>query len=65
MARAIIHNSDHKSADEAKSANDRHFTERNAHLRDQPSEAGKKLWGKKCEPAAFSEASNCKDPRYR
>ncbi len=31
MARAIIHNSDYKSVDEAKAAIDRYFTDRNAH----------------------------------
>ena len=65
MARAIIHGSDYKSVDEAKTAIDRYFAERNAHFRDHPRRAGKKLWGKEREPAVFSEASNCKDPRYR
>jgi hypothetical protein len=65
MARAIIHNSDYKSVDEAKTAIDRYFTERNTYFREHPRRAGKKLWGKEREPAVFSEASNCKDPRYR
>jgi transposase len=65
MARAIIHNSDYKSVDDAKPAIDRYFTERNAHFRQHPRRAGKKIWGKEREPAVFSEASNCKDPRYR
>jgi transposase len=65
MARAIIHNSDYKSVDEAKAAIDRYFTERNTHFRQRPRRAGKKLWGKEREPAVFSEANNCKDPRYR
>jgi transposase len=65
MVRAIIHNSDYKSVDEAKTAIDRYFTERNTYFREHPRRAGKKLWGKEREPAVFSEASNCKDPRYR
>ena len=65
MARAIIHSSDYKSVDEAKTAIDRYFAERNAHFRDHPRRAGKKLWGKEREPPVFSVASNCKDPRYR
>jgi transposase len=65
MARAIIHNSDYKSVEEAKAAIDRHFAERNNHFRQQPRRAGKKIWGKEREPAEFSEANNCKDPRYR
>jgi hypothetical protein len=50
--------SDYKSVDEAKTAIDRYFAERNAHFRDHPRRAGKKLWGKEREPAVFSEASN-------
>jgi len=65
MARAIIHNSDYKSVDEAKAAIDRYFAERNDHFRRHPRRAGKKLWGKEREFAVFSEANNCKDPRYR
>ena len=65
MARAIIHNSDYKSVDEAKAAIDRYFAERNNYFRQHPRRAGKKIWGKEREPAVFSEANNCKDPRYR
>jgi transposase len=65
MARAIIHNSDYKSVDDAKAAIDEYFAGRNAHFRDHPRRAGKKLWGKEREPAVFSEGNNCKDPRYR
>jgi hypothetical protein len=60
MARAIIHNSDYKSVDEAKTAIDRYFAERNDYFRQHPRRAGKER-----EPAVFSEANNCKDPRYR
>jgi transposase len=65
MARAIIHNSDYTSLDEAKVAIDRYFAERNYHFHQNPRRAGKKLWGSEREPAVFSEANNCKDPRYR
>jgi transposase len=65
MARAIIHNSNYTSLDEAKTAIDRYFAERNDHFRQHPRRAGKKLWGSEREPAVFSEANNCKDPRYR
>ena len=65
MARAIIHNSDYKSVDEAKAAIDRYFAERNDRFQKHPRRAGKKIWGKEREPAVFSEANNCKDPRYR
>lgn len=65
MARAIIHNSNYDSADDAKAAIDRYFKERNAKFIQSPSRAGKKIWG--CEPElpVFSPSSNCKDPRYR
>lgn len=65
MARAIIHNSNYPSVDDAKAAIDRHFAERNLHFQRYPKRAGNKIWGKEREPATFSEANNCKDPRYR
>ena len=65
MARSIVHNSDYKTLDDAKAAFDRYFQERNAHFRQHPRRAGNKIWRKEREPAAFSEANNCKDPRYR
>ena len=65
MARAIIHNSDYKSMDAAKAAIDRYFEDRNANFQQHPRRAGKKIWGGEREPSAFSEANNCKDPRYR
>jgi transposase len=64
MARAIIHNSDYKSVDDAKAAIDRYFGERNAHFKINPRRAGGKVWGKERGPAAFSEFNNCKDPRF-
>src|ERR1035441_6567194 len=65
MARAIIHNSDYKTLDDAKVAINRYFKERNSHFKQYPQRAGKKIWRKKREPAEFSEANNCKDPHYR
>jgi transposase len=65
MARAIIHNSDYKSMDVAKAAIDRYFRDRNANFRQQPKRAGKKIWGSERERPVFSDANNCKDPRYR
>jgi hypothetical protein len=65
MARAIIHNTDYRTLDDAKAAVDRYFLDRNAHFVQHPKRAGKKIWGKEREVAAFSEANNCKDPRYR
>jgi transposase len=65
MARAVIHNSDYGSVNECKRAIDRHFRERNAAFGKNPRRAGDVIWGKEREPPFFSEANNCKDPRYR
>lgn len=65
MARAIIHNSNYPSLDGAKAAIDRYFAERNLQFQRNPKRAGKKIWGKERELATFSEANNCKDPRYQ
>jgi transposase len=65
MARAIIHNSDYQSVDDAKAAIDRYFDERNRHFLAHPRRAGNKIWGKERVPATFSAGNNCKDPRYR
>jgi transposase len=64
MARAIIHNSDYGSVEEAKAAIDRYFKERNASFLLHPKKAGRKIWGKEREPPVFSEANNCKDPFF-
>lgn len=65
MARAIIHNSDYQSIEDAKAAIDRHFDDRNGHFLANPRRAGNKIWGKERVPATFSPGNNCKDPRYR
>ena len=64
MARAIIHNSNYSSIDDTKAAIDRYFAERNVQFRMHPKRAGNKIWGREREPPSFSEANNCKDPRY-
>ena len=65
MARAIIHNSDYQSVEEAMKAIDRYFIERNQYFKENPKRAGNKIWGKERVPAKFSESNNCKDPLYR
>jgi DDE superfamily endonuclease len=65
MARAVIHNSDYKSVEKAKTAITRYFAERNEHFKLHPQRAGKKIWRYERVPATFSEANNCKDPLYR
>jgi hypothetical protein len=64
LSRAVIENSDFKSVDDAKAAIDLYFSNRNQHFLEHPRRAGKRIWGKEREPASFSEAHNCKDPRY-
>jgi hypothetical protein len=65
MARANIHNSNYGSIDAAKAAIDRYFEDRNVNFQQHPKRAGKKIWGNEREAAAFPDANNCKDPRYR
>jgi transposase len=64
MARAIIHNSDYQSVEEAKAAIDCYFRERNEYFLRHPKKAGRKIWGKERVPCRFSEANNCKDPLW-
>jgi len=44
MKKAVIHHSDYQSAHDMKSAISKHFRERNAHFKDNPRRAGKKIW---------------------
>lgn len=65
MARAIIHNSDYGSVEDAQSAIDRYFSTRNEKFIQNPRRAGKMIWGNERELAVFSPSNNCKDPHYR
>ena len=65
MSRAVIHNSNYASVEEAKAAIDRYFLERNENLKRHPKRAGNKIWGKEPAVTSFSESNNCKDSRYR
>jgi transposase len=64
MARAIIHNSDYCSAEAAKDAIDRYYTERNEYFQAHPKRAGRKIWGQEPAQSEFHESNNCKDPLY-
>lgn len=64
MARAVIQSSNYPSGEEAKTAIDRYFAERNAHFQAHPGHAGEWVWGLERRPAVFSEANNCEDPAY-
>jgi hypothetical protein len=65
MAKAIVHNSDYQSVEQAVTAIDRYFQERNKHFQDHPKKAGKKIWGGESVPSEFAESNNCKDARLR
>jgi transposase len=64
LAISVIHNSDYASLDEAKTAIDRYFSERNLHFQQNPKRAGNKIWGKERVNSTFKEGQNCKSPRY-
>jgi transposase len=65
MSRAIIHNSDYQSVEAAQGAINRYFEDRNEQFSKHPKRAGNTIWGQERVPSEFSEAHNCKDPRYR
>ena len=65
MSRAVIHNSNYATKEEAIAAIDRYFEQRNEYFRVNPQRAGKKIWGQERSPSEFSESNNCKDPKYR
>lgn len=65
MSRAVIHNGNYASVEDAKAAIDRYFLERNENFKRHPKRAGNKIWGKEPAVTSFSESNNCKDPRYR
>ena len=65
MARAIIHNSNYASKDEAAAAINRYFRDRNQHFQEHPHRAGDKIWRMERTPANFDPSNNCKDPAYR
>lgn len=65
MSKAIIHNSDYATKEDAMHAIDLYFAVRNNHYLAHPKAAGKKLWGLERTPTQFSPENNCKDPSYR
>lgn len=57
MARAIIHNSDYQSVDEAKAAIDQYFEDRNNYYGNIRKELGVKFGGKSVLPVNFQKAT--------
>lgn len=64
MAKAIIHNSDYQTVEDAMAAIDRHFLERNDYFDKNPKRAGNKIWGQELVACEFSESNNCKSPKW-
>lgn len=65
MAKAIIHNSDYASKENAMRAIDRYFADRNQNYVENPKAAGKKIWGLERTTNEFKPENNCKNPIYR
>jgi hypothetical protein len=61
MKRAVVHHSDYRDVPEMKAAISRHFAERNAHFRENPRRAGKKIW----EIDFFDDNENIRSGNYR
>jgi len=61
MKRAVVHHSDYRDVTEMKRAISLHFAERNAHFRDNPRRAGKKIW----EVDFFDDNENIRSGNYR
>lgn len=64
MARAVIHNSNYATVEDAKAAIGRYLDDRNRSFTLAPRRAGRSIWGQEQTPAAFAVTNNCKDPRY-
>lgn len=64
LARAVLHNSDYPSLDEAKAAVARYIDGRNMAFRKKPRKAGQSIWRMERVPSRFRESNNCKDSRY-
>jgi hypothetical protein len=65
LSEAVIKYSDYGSLDEAKSAIDLYFDERNEFFQNNPGRAGNKIWGKEIVKPLFKQGQNCKHPRFR
>jgi transposase len=61
MKRAVIHHSNYRDAAEMKKAISLHFTERNAHFRENPRRAGKQVW----KIDFFDDNENIRSGNYR
>jgi transposase len=60
MKRAVVHHSDYRDIPEMKKAISLHFTERNAHFRENPRRAGKQIW----EIDFFADNENIRESQF-
>jgi hypothetical protein len=58
-------NSDYPSLEAAERAIVEYFDARNQYFRENPTRAGRKIWGLERVESEFRETNNCKDPLYR
>ena len=65
MARAVLHNSDYATVEDAHAAVARYLEERNAAFLKDPRRAGKSIWLAERVPSKFEESNNCKNPWLR
>lgn len=63
MARAIIHNSDYATVQDAREAIDRYFQERNHYFAEYPKRSGHSIWGKERSSSAFDNRNNARAAR--
>lgn len=64
LARAVLHNSNYASVEDAKAAAALYLDERNLAFQSEPSRAGKLIWKMERVRSEFLESNNCKDLRY-
>ena len=65
MARAVLHNSDYATVEDAHAAVARYLEDRNGAFLKDPRRAGKSIWLAERVPSKFEESNNCKDPWLR
>jgi len=61
MAKSVIHNSDYDTVGDCTAAIDRYFNRRNAHFKQNPKQAGEKIWGREKVKPVFNKANICRN----
>jgi len=65
LSEAIIKNSDYATLEDAQTAIDMYFNERNDYFQNNPGRAGNKIWGEEIVKPLFKQSHNCKHHRCR